>query len=405
MSQPVPAVAYVAEGKLYTRAPGAPAKLIDSPFVQGILDRVERDRQRSDWKSQGMAWNFGAQMRGPFAAMEVPGDRRRIRFSGVAPVAGGKELLYALDTDHVGGLFQHELADGFERRLYHRQQFRATDLARHPVDGTLAFSVQGADGTARLALMSPEGRGLREITEGDAVDEAPSWVPGPGNVLVFQSAGVGRNQQGMRTGLSTYAVMKMDVDAGKMETLIEPDHADALLPRMTTDGTLYYIRRPYEAFGVKVSPWKVALDIVLFPLRLVRALVHFLDVFSLMFSRKPLITSGGPPREGPDERHLMLWGRMIDARKAQKARTGDRQVARPRDVATRPPQPDACGGGAGQACPCVRPVRRRHRRPHRRQRDLSSRGRRDDDADRGGKPDRTGDGPGISGGEDEPQFR
>src|SRR4051812_44560051 len=61
MSNVVPALAYIAEGKLYTQSPGLAAKLIESPFVQNILDRVERDRERGEWKSQGMAWNFASQ--------------------------------------------------------------------------------------------------------------------------------------------------------------------------------------------------------------------------------------------------------------------------------------------------------------------------------------------------------
>ena len=28
------------------------------------------------------------------------------------------------------------------------------------------------------------------------------------------------------------------------------------------------------------------------------------------------MTAGGPPREGPDARYLMLWGKVIDAEKA-----------------------------------------------------------------------------------------
>ncbi len=339
MSQTTPAIAFVAEGKLYTQLPGQEAKLIESPFVQGILDRVERDRQRGEWKNQGMAWNFGAQMRGALPGMDIPVERRRIRFTGVAAVGNG-EMIYALDTDHVGGLFQYELKDGYERRLFHRQQFRVNDVARHS-DGTLALSVLAEDGTAHIATMGGEGKGLREITVGDAVDEAPSWVSGEGGKsIVYQSAGVGRDQNGFRTGLSPYAIMKIDVDGGKIDTLVEEANSDALVPRMSADGTLYFIRRPYEGTAVHVSPGKVALDILLFPLRLVRAIVHFLDFFSLMFSRKPLITSGGPPREGPDQRYMMLWGRMIDAQKARQSRKGDARSLVPAtwELVRRPPQ-------------------------------------------------------------------
>lgn len=73
-----------------------------------------------------------------------------------------------------------------------------------------------------------------------------------------------------------------------------------------------------------VSPWKLGMDIVLFPFRLLRALVHFLDFFSRVFSKQPLITASGPRREGPDARSMMLWGKVIDAeRELRKARGAD----------------------------------------------------------------------------------
>jgi hypothetical protein len=331
MSEVAPALAYIAEGKLYTQTPGTAAKLIESPFVQGILDRVERDRERSEWKSQGMGWNFSSSMRNPMADMGLPADRRRIRFSGVTSAGDSKQLLYSLDTDHVGGLFQYELSDGFERRLYHRQQLRINDVCRHRDDGTLVFSMLAEDGTAHIGMMGAEGKGFKSITAGDAVDEAPSWVVGEetAKTVVFQSAGVGRDQGGFRSGLSTYAIMKLEIESGKMETLIEEDTTDVLLPKMMADGTLWFIRRPYEPMGASISPWKLALDMLLFPIRLAGAIVHFFNFFSLMFQRKPLISSGGPPREGPDQRYMMLWGKVIDAHKIQNAKKGESQALVP----------------------------------------------------------------------------
>ncbi len=317
MPQTAPTIAYIAEGKLYTQNPSEPAKLIDSVFVQTILDRVEKNRSRNEWKSQGMAWNFASRGGGnPFGMGAAPAEVRRIRFSGVAGGGQAKELLYAIDTDFAGGLFHHDLADASERRLYHRNQFRATDLSRHAHDGTLTFTVQQEDGTAHIATMAAEGRGFKEVTEGDSVDEAPTWVPGAGHEIVFQSAGIGRNQHGVRVSLSPYAIQRIDLDDDKMDTLLEPEDYDALLPRMSEDGTLYFIRRPYQPFGQPVSLLKVGLDVLLFPYRLVRAIVHFFNFFSMMFSKKPLITAGGPLRDGPDARFLMLWGQVIDTNKA-----------------------------------------------------------------------------------------
>jgi hypothetical protein len=313
MNSLLPAVAYVADGKLYSQLPGESPSAVESVFVQTILDRVESSRARDDWKNQGMAWNLTNMRRGGLPGGGVA-ETRRIRFSGVT-AADAREMIYAIDTDYVCGLFHYDISTGYERRLYHRNQFRATDLSRHAGDGTLAFTVQSPDGTAHIATMNAAGRGIKEITEGDAIDEAPSWAEGQGKVVLFQSAGVGRNKAGMRTSLSPYAIQRIDLDQNKMDMLVEEDDFDALAPRMTADGTLFFIRRPYQPLGQPVSPLKMATDILLFPFRLLRAIAHFLNFFSIMFSQKPLMTAGGPPKEGPDERFLMLWGRVIDTQK------------------------------------------------------------------------------------------
>ena len=283
MSQPTPSFAYVAEGKLFWQSAGALATPVDSVFVQTILDRVETNRSRNDWKSGGLSWNLGGLKRAGLPSGPVA-EVRRIRFSGVA-AAETQEMVYAIETDYVGGLFHYDLSNGYERRLYHGNQFRATDLARHDGDGTLAFTVQSPDGTAHIATMNSAGRGIKEITEGDAIDEAPSWSAGTGKVVLFQSAGVGRNKAGMRNSISPYAIQRIDLDQNKMDMLVEEDDFDALVPKMTPDGALYFIRRPYQPYGQPVSPWKVAMDILLFPYRLAVAIAHFLNFSQLCFRR------------------------------------------------------------------------------------------------------------------------
>src|SRR5688500_6672094 len=270
----------------------ADPRLIDSPFVQSMLDRIQRTRERHDWKNQGMAWQMGA---GGFGGMmggraTMPAEVRRVRFSGLTRGENPGELLYALDTDHVGGLFVYDTSQQSERRLYHRNQFRAANLARHPKDATLAVSLRGDDGSAHIAIMEPDGRGLKEITEGDVIDEAPAWSPGDGKTILYQSSGIGRNGAGFMVAQGPYAIQKLDLDSGDLPTLIEEATNDLLLPRLLADGSILFIRRPYEPGVVTVSPLKVAKDILFFPFRLFVAIVHFFNWFSHVFARKPLIT-------------------------------------------------------------------------------------------------------------------
>ena len=129
-----PTIAYLAEGKLYLKRPAESPALIDSPFVQQMMDRIERSRQRHNWKNDSMGWRmntaagFGANAMGGGGA---PADVRRVRFSGLTRGQQAGELLYTIDTDHVGGLFVYDVAQQHERRIYHRNQFKAQNLARH----------------------------------------------------------------------------------------------------------------------------------------------------------------------------------------------------------------------------------------------------------------------------------
>ena len=311
--------AYLAEDKLYVReAEGAP-RLIESTFAQNAVDRGNRDRQRNAWKAGSPGEGFARQMM--WNARQIDPAARIVQTTALA--ANGVELYYAMNIDSMGGLFVYDTKEENERRLLHRKDMRLADLCRH-ADGTLAMSLQMPDGTANIATLDPGGRGVRELTEGDSIDQAPFWMPGQRRRLLFQSAGVGRNRYGHLAGTGPYAIQQLDLENGELSTVLEEQKSDHLMPKMTADGTLHFIRRPYEPHGGPISPWKLAGDILLFPYRLARALLGFGNFFSLMFSGKPLITAGAPTREPLDRRHLMLFGKLIDAEKAlHDAKEGD----------------------------------------------------------------------------------
>jgi hypothetical protein len=64
-------------------------------------------------------------------------------------------------------------------------------------------------------------------------------------------------------------------------------------------------------------------DTVLFPFRLARAVVHFLNVFSVFFSKRPLMTAGGPRQNDPQKEYVHLWGRWLDTEAELRKQGGD----------------------------------------------------------------------------------
>lgn len=318
-----PTVAYLASGKLYLKQDGRAAELIESAYGQELIEDAIRRREKNEWKTRSQT--------GQLMAGGTPwGDRnlteaetRRIHISAVTRGSRPGELLYALDTDQVGGLFTYDVAQRQERRLYHNHRFRARHLSRHPEQPLATFSLLQEDGTAAIAVMNLENNDLHLVTEGDSLDESPSWSPRGDRRLVFQSAGLARNQQGVLAGIGAYAVQQLDLDREDLLTLLEDEKRDFMLPRIGSDGSLYFLRRPYQGLA-RPSGWHILRDILMLPIGLLWALVGFLNFFSMMFSGKPLMTAGGAKREGPSPRHMMLWGKLVDAERAERrARKGE----------------------------------------------------------------------------------
>lgn len=311
-----PAIAYLAQGRLFVRKPRGTVREIESAFGQQVRERQERNRELHGWKSASGVWGSMGMAAPSISQWEATQARRAVRFQSVARGKSPAEIYYTLDLGSVGGLFLYDLDQDYERRLMHREGFQARDLACHGSDGYVAFSVARDDGSVGIAIGENDGRRLNQVSGGDSVDETPAWVGGVRR-LVYQSAMIGRDPNGHALALGPYAIETLDIDTKNIATLLEDEATDYLMPRMLADDTLYYIRRPYKPFShPQANPLTLLQDIVFFPFRLLRAIFHFLNFFSMMFAGEPLATAGGPKRKTSDTRFMMVWGRMIDTKAA-----------------------------------------------------------------------------------------
>ena len=306
-------IAYLSQGKLFLKSGDLPIQQIESSFGQEVINRTVQRYQKKEWKTKGgQASPFGGSALWGVHEGD-PGDLAA-RITGVTRGERDDQMLYTLAIEGAGGLFLYDWSANQEKRLFHKEYFYIRDLDRHLDLGLVACSQSLPNGTAHIGLI--KGFQVQQVTEGDSVDEAPTWIPGPGKALVFQSAGIARNSNGHPFGLGPFAVHRLNLESGEMTSLLEDPKFDFLLPHLDTAGNLYFIRRPYEAPGRSAYPiHKLLLDILLFPFRLTRAIIHFLNAFSVLFSKKPLLTASGIKMEGPDERMIMLRGRIMDTQK------------------------------------------------------------------------------------------
>lgn len=301
-----PAIAYIAHGKLFHCAAGEVPKEIQSAYVQAARDRLERSRELHAWK-EGTAFGVRA-MRGG------GGDCGGLDIHATsAQFTPDRRVLYFLRDAHFGGLFAHDLASGSEQRLMHRQRLWLEDLALDADGQRLLCTHHTGNGLANIALMNIDGSEFREVSGGDTVDSSPAWVTGREGAIVFESSGIARSPQGHPIGHGPTSIQMLDLAKGELTPVLEDPRFDHLGPRVGRDGALYFIRRPYEPPTQGVG--QLVLDAMLLPLRLLRALFHYLNFFSLMYSRKPLTSASGPPVE-QDIKQLVLKRKRIDAERA-----------------------------------------------------------------------------------------
>lgn len=307
------AIAYVATGKVHVRKNGV-TKVMDSEFERTVRERAASIERRHGWKTQGRGAMF---MRSAWAGTETAADTPTL-MTGLTSGSDGA-LLYSMETDAVSGIFLIS-AEGVENRLFHTADFRIRHAVLHP-EGTLLAATAFHNDSMRsnIAVLPVRGSDFSEVTEGESFDQFPRWVPGTKRTLVFQSAGVGRDAAGRFAGLGPCTIQQMDLDSGDLDEIAAEDGRDLLQPLAAANGTLYYIRKPYESGVPRPSVVGVIKDTFLFPFRLGRAVFQYFNVFSMMYTGKPLLTAKGAAQRRIDPRKAFIYGNLANAQLLQVA--------------------------------------------------------------------------------------
>jgi hypothetical protein len=307
-----PAVAFLSKRKLHVRRNGV-TRVVDSEFERTVRERTASIERRHAWKTQGRGAMF---MGGVWAAQANASKAVPVLLTGLAAGQDGT-LLYSMETDSVSGIFLLDAA-GVETRLFHTADFCIRHAALSPEGSTLsATAFHKDDMRSNIVVLPLHGTDLTEVTEGDSFDQFPQWVAGTKQRIVFQSAGVGRDAAGRFAGLGPCSIQELDLDSGDLEEVASEAGRDLLQPRKTEDGTLYYIRKPYQSSVPEASLLGSLKDVALFPFRMGRAIFQYFNIFSMMYTGKPLVTGKGAVQRQMDPRQLFIHGNLARAQMAQ----------------------------------------------------------------------------------------
>ncbi|MDB6068707.1 MAG: hypothetical protein JWR26_4915 [Pedosphaera sp.] len=312
---PTPTIAYLAQGKVRLKTDAAAPRTVDSAYGNSIREKEVRSQQKNSWKAGG---GNGGPLSGPMlwgkaaVSQDVP--------LAVTSICGGREtggLVYSMESGSLCALLETGPLGADERRLWNDNRTRIRHLAVSRPAGDLAFGVLHENGTANIGIKINGEGGIKELTEGDSFDTAPCWLPGEGQKIVFQSAGIGRNREGQFLALGPFCIQQLDATAGEITTLVEDRHYDYLAPKIRDDGSLFYIRRPYTQ-SERLHPLRMIKDFFLFPLRLAYAIFQFLNFFSTLFTGRRLTSADGTKAHQMHMRQMMIWGNLVQGQRPAK---------------------------------------------------------------------------------------
>lgn len=300
------AVSFVADGKVYHRAANGVLQQVQSPYVQEMQDKLERQRERNAWK-EGTSFNIAA-----------GGQHRSFDYTDTpiwttSILATTPNALYSFMKDDVmGGLFKTDLQSGQELRIVHKQNLDLCDFNLHSDGAKFLCAVRSGNGQQHIAQLNRDGSQLQVLTSGDTIESAPCCVADAPHKILYQTQGIARNEQGYVVAYGNSAITMLDLKNGSVDTVLDDPQYDYLQPQVASNGDLYFIRRPYEA--PEYSNRNALQDALYFPFRLLRAVFHYLNFFSLMYSRKPLTSADGGAQA--DLKEIILQGKRIKATQA-----------------------------------------------------------------------------------------
>ncbi|MBE0537745.1 MAG: hypothetical protein IH624_18955 [Phycisphaerae bacterium] len=308
--------AFISDGRLHLRGSDGTSREIESRFVREKIDSAEQHRAHSGWKNSncedGSCWNrsvvWGSQSSSPSAAA--------FRFRDVIAV-DANTLYYTVTNNVITGLFKYDIAEDEELRLFHRNGFKEAGMGFSQARTEFVMGVIDEDGKAGIQLLDERGGCKRRLTAGDSMDINPVFSRTDTNRVLFQSAGIARDEEGFMIAYGPSAICSLDTENDQMADILADDRYDYLLPRDDAEGNIYCIRRPYKSFGY-VPLWRTALHVAAFPVRLLVAIVNFLNMFAELFSRNPLRPMGPQVRPAAHNKYVRVLGETIDLAKIRR---------------------------------------------------------------------------------------
>ena len=302
-------ILYTSGNNFYLRTDDGASEFASEKIVN-YCNTVKGIRRRNEWKTSGAGARF---MNTYEPEYDEDATRRDAVINGAS--ACGDGIIYTATVGEVSGIFKKTLEKGVAEGLVMSSRDMAVyKLSAH--GGSCVASV-GNRRERHIAIFNLETGSYRELTEGEVLEDYPSYS-GDGGKIVYSSAGLALDHNDIPVGVGPYGIFYYHIANSEISEALASDRFDYILPREDKDGGLLFIKRPYKGMAKEGSLLK---DILLFPIRIIRAIGGLLNFFSIMFGGESLRTG----KSGKDvktkqmsEKDLFFDGNVINAQEALK---------------------------------------------------------------------------------------
>lgn len=298
-------IIYISDKKIYKCTDGKITEL-SSERAQHYKSTVSEIRRNKEWKHSGT----GAQFMG--TAAPSGNESIFVSINGIAD--DGTGLVYSIQLGEMGGIYRKnpDKPEAAEEHIF-------TGMNRDIGSISIKNGKIAACSNGHLSIFDMKGN-FEDITDGDSIESQPCWSADDDRIFC-STAGIARNQYGAPAAYSPRSIMAVDLNAGSMEELFADEKYDFLRPSNDSSGNFYYIRQPYKVPEEKNPLWK---DVLLFPVRIIKALLGFLNAFSVLFGGESLRSGrkqGDVKTKEKSDRELFFEGRLLEAEKNEKENT------------------------------------------------------------------------------------
>lgn len=289
---------------------------LSSQYYKKYKKNITDIQMKRAWKTQGA----GARFMGAYNPIDqLDPEEAQAQINGLAFSREGELIYYSIAVEGYSGIFLKNPLDDSEPEghVIHNSGVRFFGLDYCPAKNKLVTSVSEGSLERHLAIFNTGRAVYQLLTEGESLDDNPSWAKTRDNAVYYDTCGIGLGKNGGPVDFSYRTINLLDLESGEVHEIISQDKKDCIKPREDGQGNLYFIRRPRELAKTRISGFK---SLLLAPVLLVKALFNWVNFFTLRYTGQTM-TQGGPnPAKGkeanPEE--IFIEGNLINARKTLK---------------------------------------------------------------------------------------